>query len=72
MRWIYILILPIFLSSCYGMKEYEQVFIPSACDVPKREKPKKTGVLIEDIRAILIYDEIISKDLSFCRGEKEQ
>lgn len=54
------------------MKEYEQVFIPSACDVPKREKPKKTGVLIEDIRAILIYDEIISKDLSFCRGEKEQ
>ncbi|PAF50857.1 hypothetical protein [Helicobacter sp. 13S00477-4] len=54
-------------SGCVRVKE---VFIPTACQIPKRENPIKTGDLAQDVKNILIYSEGIAKDLEFCRGNE--
>lgn len=67
MQWICILILPLIISGC---QQYKQVLIPTICEIPQREKPKSSGDVLEDIKAILIYSELIAEDLDFCTGRK--
>lgn len=50
--------------------EYRNVYIPVRCDVPKRERPKKSNSIAENFKRILIYTEILEKDLKVCRGEE--
>ncbi|WP_180762724.1 hypothetical protein [Helicobacter sp. 12S02232-10] len=50
--------------------KYQQVFIPSPCEIKEREKPQRSGDIIKDLKAVLIYSELIKKDLDFCRGGK--
>lgn len=67
MRWICILTLILLISGC---SQYKQVLIPVACEISQRERPKSSGDMIEDIKAILIYSEGIEQDLDFCTGKK--
>lgn len=68
MRLICIMSLILLLSSCSSIPS--KVYIPTYCDVQKREKPQKSGDLLEDIKKILIYSELLEQDLEFCRGKK--
>lgn len=68
MRLICIMSLILLLNSCSSIPQ--KVYIPTYCDVQKREKPQKRGDLLEDIKAILIYSELLEQDLEFCRGKK--
>ncbi|WP_257875389.1 hypothetical protein [Helicobacter sp. 12S02232-10] len=58
-----------FFSSCASSVRYQKVYIPTQCQIQKQERPVKSGDLIKDLKAILIYTELIEKDLNFCRGE---
>lgn len=49
---------------------YKEVKIPTKCDIPKREKPKKESNITAYLKAILIYTEGLERDLAFCRGEE--
>lgn len=62
MRWICILTL-LALSGCVA---YKEVSIPTSCEVPIRERPIRSGNVIDDFKAILIYSEGIEQDLKFC------
>lgn len=71
MRWIYIFIALIAISIS-GCTKTQQVFIPTACEIPKRERPQKSGDMLEDLKAIFIYSELLERDLEFCRGVKNE
>ena len=49
---------------------YKEVYVPTKCDIQTTPKPTYTGKLEKDLQNILIYDEVIQKDLEFCRGTK--
>lgn len=70
MRWIYTMTLMLAISGCATQTKYQQVFIPSPCEIQEREKPQRSGDIIRDLKAVLIYSELIKKDLDFCRGVK--
>lgn len=55
-----------FLSGC--MRLYKPVYIPTKCNVPKLERPALDSPLVSaNIKALLIYTELLEKDLDFCR-----
>ncbi|WP_104759570.1 hypothetical protein [Helicobacter bizzozeronii] len=60
-------VLSVFLTGC--MRLYKPVYIPTKCNVPKLERPALDSPLVSaNIRALLIYTELLEKDLDFCRG----
>lgn len=70
MHWIYFLIPLILFSACASPSvAYKEVLIPTMCDIPKKQRPLQSKDIFKDIKAILIYTELIESDLEFCRGE---
>lgn len=62
-----------FLSACAQKQViYKEVKVPIKCDIPKREKPSKKSNNILYLKEVLIYAELLEKDLDFCRGEGEK
>lgn len=61
--------LPFLLSSCATTLTTQEVFIPTKCAITPPPKPIYTGDVQKDLKNILIYDEMIQRDLSFCIGE---
>ncbi|WP_324728113.1 hypothetical protein [Helicobacter cynogastricus] len=50
------------------MRVYKPVYIPTKCQIPKLERPALASPIIsENIKALLIYAELLEKDLAFCR-----
>lgn len=49
---------------------YREVKVPVQCQIDKQDRPSYTGSLMEDFRSMLIYAEIIERDLDFCRTGK--
>ncbi|WP_104628697.1 hypothetical protein [Helicobacter bizzozeronii] len=55
------------------MRLYKPVYIPTKCNVPKLERPALDSPLVSaNIKALLIYTELLEKDLDFCREGKAQ
>lgn len=70
MRWIYFMaVLLILLEGC-SYPVYEKVYIPIRCEIPLRERPQKSEDLVESIKNLLGYTELLEKDLSFCTGNE--
>ncbi|PAF46124.1 hypothetical protein BKH46_08935 [Helicobacter sp. 12S02634-8] len=68
MRWIcFITALLILLEGC-GYPVYEKVYIPTHCEIPLRERPQKSEDLVENIKNLLGYVELLESDLRFCVG----
>lgn len=66
-----LILLNLFICGCATTKvAYKQVYIPTKCDVPKRERPQKSTNIIETLKSILVYTMTLEKDLQICRGEK--
>lgn len=65
MRWL-ILALVLCATGCATQTLYKEVYVPTKCEIPHTPKPNYTGNLEEDLRNLLIYDEVIQKDLEFC------
>ncbi|WP_162982970.1 hypothetical protein [Helicobacter sp. L8] len=56
----------LFLCGC--VRVYKPVYIPTKCKIPKLERPPLASPLVsENIKALLIYTELLEKDLEFCR-----
>lgn len=49
---------------------YREVFVPTKCDAPHRIRPIRTDSIAKYFSDILIYTELLEKDLSYCRGEE--
>ncbi len=64
MRWILLACIMGFTGCTRTL--YKEVYVPTKCEVPATPKPTYTGKLEEDLRNLLIYDEVIQKDLEFC------
>lgn len=45
---------------------YKDKLVPVKCQIDKTPKPTETGKLSIDIRNILIYTEILEKDIETC------
>ncbi|WP_324737758.1 hypothetical protein [Helicobacter salomonis] len=57
-----------FLVLCGCTHLYKPVYIPTKCNIPKLERPALgSSLLLENIKALLIYTELLEKDLEFCR-----
>lgn len=62
----------IFASCAEPNIVYKEVKIPVQCAVDKQERPIYTGKILKDFENLLIYSEIIERDLEFCRtGESK-
>lgn len=71
MHWIYFLIPLMLFSACASPSlSYKQVLIPTKCGINQQQRPIKSGDLLKDVQAILIYTELLESDLEFCRGVK--
>ncbi|WP_041302649.1 hypothetical protein [Helicobacter felis] len=65
----WLLICIIFFNGCYRV--YKPVYIPTKCQIPKLERPALgSSSLAQNIKALLIYTELLEKDLEFCRVGK--
>ncbi|WP_324725851.1 hypothetical protein [Helicobacter felis] len=57
------------LSGC--VRVYKPVYVPTKCQIPKLERPALgSSSLAQNIKALLIYTELLEKDLDFCREGK--
>ena len=65
-----LLLSPLLLSGCARVV-YEEVLIPTKCNVAKRERPSKSGKVSVDVKAIFAYTQALERDLKMCRGDKE-
>ncbi|TLD79865.1 hypothetical protein LS68_009265 [Helicobacter sp. MIT 05-5293] len=64
------LVIALVFSACAEPRVvYKEVLIPTKCDIPKRQRPKKQDNIIAYLKEVLMYSEGLEKDLSFCRGE---
>lgn len=45
---------------------YKEVLVPTKCNVKPIEKPKYSNVIIEDLKNILVYDELLQEQIKFC------
>ncbi|WP_324725783.1 hypothetical protein [Helicobacter felis] len=53
------------------MRVYKPVYVPTKCQIPKLERPALgSSSLAQNIKALLIYTELLEKDLDFCREGK--
>lgn len=69
-QFIIIALLLVLLCACAEPKVvYKEVKIPTKCDIPKRQRPQKSHNALEYLKNILIYTELLEKDLNFCTGE---
>ncbi len=67
------LFFPCAFSLLFGgcVRVYKPVYIPTKCQIPKIERPALASpILSENIKALLIYAELLEKDLAFCREGK--
>ncbi|WP_253248333.1 hypothetical protein [Helicobacter sp. 12S02634-8] len=55
-------------SAC--ARHYEYVYIPTKCDIKPRQAPMQSGDILQDLKAVLVYTELLKSDLDFCRGEE--
>lgn len=62
MKLITLLICIIALGGCSA----KVVYVPVKCGIIQRTKPVKTPNIVENIKNILIYTELLEKDLDFC------
>ncbi len=63
---------PLALLLCGCTHLYKPIYIPTKCDIPKLERPALgSSLLLENIKALLIYTELLEKDLEFCRKGNE-
>lgn len=58
-------VIVLFCTGC-TRNVYKEVYVPTKCQITPTPKPKPTGKLEKDLQQILIYDELIQKDLEFC------
>lgn len=57
----------ILLTGCTATRvEYAEKKVPVRCDVKKAQLPPYTGDVLVDVPNILIYTEIIERDIDFC------
>lgn len=77
-NWVFVIVFSfvivgfiIVISGCSQRTEYIEKNMPIKCAISTTQAPPKTGVLEKDIANILIYAEIIEKDLKFCTGRDE-
>ncbi|WP_394908909.1 hypothetical protein [uncultured Helicobacter sp.] len=56
----------ILLTAGCARNVYKEVYVPTKCQITPTPKPTYTGKLEKDLQNILIYDEVIQKDLEFC------
>lgn len=66
-RWFVSFFCLVCLSGCVRL--YKPVYIPTKCNIPKLERPVLSSPLLSaNIQALLIYTELLEKDVNFCRG----
>lgn len=65
------LLLTLFLISCSNKTQviYKEVKIPIKCNIDKISKPIYSDNLIQDLKNLAVYAELLEKDLNFCIGE---
>lgn len=69
---IFITSLFLFLSlGCSNKTQviYKEVKIPIKCNVDKISKPAYSDNLIQDLKNLAVYTELLEKDLNFCIGD---
>lgn len=59
----------VFIGCAEPRVVFKEVYIPTKCDIPKRERPAKGSNISKYLTDILIYTEGLENDLNFCRGE---
>ncbi|TLD80183.1 hypothetical protein LS68_008165 [Helicobacter sp. MIT 05-5293] len=69
MRYI-LIIFPLLFCACSTRTITQEVLIPTICTITPPPKPTYTGDVQKDLKNILIYDEMIQRDLHFCTGNK--
>lgn len=62
-------ILPFLFCACSTTLTTQEVLIPIKCDITPPQKPAYTGDVRQDLKNILIYNEILQRDLDFCIGK---
>ncbi|CRI32477.1 hypothetical protein HAL07_09520, partial [Helicobacter ailurogastricus] len=62
------------LNACSPQVVYQKVYLPTKCQVVKATRPSKDLDTLEYLQELLIYIEILEKDLEHCTQEqpKEQ
>lgn len=58
-----LLLLSALLLSGRARVVYEEVLIPTKCNVAKRERPSKSGKVSVDVKAIFAYTQALERDL---------
>lgn len=56
-----------FNACALSNKPYIEVKVPIKCDVPERKRPVKAQAINVYVKELLIYTELLEKDLNFCR-----
>ena len=71
MKTFITLLLAISLISCSSKTQviYKEVKIPVKCSIDKIPKPAYSDNLIQDLKNLAVYAELLEKDLNFCIGE---
>ena len=66
---ILFLLVPLLVSGCF--KVFVPVKVPTKCEIPERHLPDLTSKdIVENIRQVFIYSNLLKKDLEFCRTGK--
>ena len=68
MRYV-LMIAPLVFCACSTRTITQEVVIPTKCTITPTPKPAYTGDLQKDLRNILVYDEMIQRDLEFCTNK---
>lgn len=65
------ILLSLVLASCSTKRqiEYRQVLVPVKCEIPDRQRPSRQSDVLETLKAILIYTNLLEKDLKICKGK---
>lgn len=71
MKTFITLLLAFFMLGCSNKTQviYKEVKIPIKCNVDKIPKPAYSDNLIQDLKNLAVYAELLEKDLNFCIGE---
>lgn len=72
MKYVYIILISLFLFGCSTKIEYRDVIIPVKCEVDIPPAPTTTVYDAEYLKEVLIYTELLKSRLEFCvNGTKE-
>lgn len=72
MRFLILVFFFFVLVGCSTKVEYREIYIPTKCEIPEREKPKKENFkdFTEFQAHLRAYYKNIESDLYFCRNGK--